>query len=165
MKKRGLLITSALIGVGALAGDAVAQLQQVTAVGTLNTTDFFPLVSQGASASVTSFASVKQLLQYVLGGGVSHASKPTLTGCVTTGGTIVGTDENFILTGGTTATTSCTATFSTAYASTPVCTVSSQTAYATTTPSYTVSTSAVVITQASLSQEVYNVICVAQPGG
>ena len=79
--------------------------------------------------------------------------------------TIAGTDSAFVLTGGSTASTSCVATFPTAYLTRPVCTVASETAPGTTTPSYAVSTTAVTITQASGSSNVYDVVCVAQPGG
>lgn len=148
------------------AGLAFAQIVTAPLVASITAADAFLDIPGGNAASTTYYASAKQLQGFILGGNVVRsAEKPVLTACVTSGGTIAGTDSAFILTGGSSASTSCVATFPTAYVTAPVCSVTSQTAYGTTTPSYTVSTTAVTITQASESSEVYDVICVAQPGG
>ncbi len=130
-----------------------------------NLTDLFQDIPQGIPSAQSVYISLTNLRSAILGSAISHNGTPTLTSCVTGSGTIVGTDYAFILTGGSTASTSCVATFAVAYATTPVCIVASQTAPGTTTPSYTVSTTAVTITQASNSSEVYDVVCIAQPGG
>ena len=166
MKLNRKTLIAAALGIVALGGIALAQIVTLPTVSTIYATDLFQDISTGVPRQTNVYASALQLQGWILGGNIVRSSeKPVLTGCITGGGTIAGSDSAFILTGGTTASTSCIATFPTAYVSTPVCSVTSQTAYGTTTPSYTVSTTAVTITQASLSSEVYNVICVAQPGG
>jgi hypothetical protein len=160
------LLALAAAALLALSAPALAQPVQAPIVSAINPTDAFLDQPNGYGTTTDVFATAKQLQGFVLGGNVVRsAEKPVLTGCITGGGTIAGSDNAFILTGGSSASTSCVATFPTAYVSTPVCSVTSQTAYATTTPSYTVSTTAVTITQSSQSSEVYDVICVAQPGG
>lgn len=148
-----------------LGAPAFAQPVTPPQVTTVNAGDLFQDIPNGISGPTNVYASGTQLRSFAFGGSASHSGVPVLTSCITGGGTIKGTDYAFILTGGSTASTSCVATFATAFVATPICTVVSQTAYATTTPSYTVSTTAVTITQASQSSEVYDVICVAQPGG
>jgi hypothetical protein len=144
---------------------ALAQVTLPT-VATINQADLFQDIPYGQPGPTNYYATGLQMRGYILGGNVVRTSeKPTLTSCVAGGGTIVGTDAAFILTGGSSASTTCTATFTTAWAATPICVVSSQTAPGTTTPSFTVSTSAVVITQASGSSNVYDVQCIGQPGG
>ena len=173
MKAKYKLLASvslaALVGAGAA---ALAQSIAVPTVTNLSDSDAFQDVVNAIPQAQSQYATGASLRAYIFGGGTYginkvHTGKPVLTGC-SSGGTLggtVGTDYAFILTGGTTVSTSCIATFSVAFTAIPVCTVVSQTAYATTTPSYTVSTSAVTITQASEASEVYDVICVAQPGG
>lgn len=166
MKLKNKIIAGFAAGALVLGGGlAVAQvvLPQVTAI---NSGDLFQDIPNGFPQATNIYASAAQLRGWLLGGNVIRSTeKPVLTGCITGGGTIAGSDNAFILTGGSTASTSCIATFTTAYLSTPVCSVSSQTAYGTTTASYAVSTTAVTITQASGSSNVYDVICQAQPGG
>lgn len=167
MKKIALVLAAALLcGIGI----AVAQTYTPPQITTLSDTDLFQDLPNGTAQPGNQYVTGKSLRGYVFGGGAFgtssiHTGKPALTSCITGSGTIVGTDYSFTLTGGSTASTSCVATFSVAFNATPNCVVSSQTAPATTTPSYTVSTTAVTITQASNSSEVYNVICVAQAGG
>jgi hypothetical protein len=144
---------------------AIAQIT-LPLVTAINPGDLFQDIPNGNPYPTNYYASGTQLRGFLLGGNVVRsAEKPVLTGCITGGGTIVGNDSAFILTGGSTASTSCVATFTTAWVSTPICSVTSQTAPATSTPSYTVSTTAVTITQASGSSNVYDVICVGQAGG
>lgn len=168
LKKYGFAaILAVLCG---FSGAAFAQSVTLPAITTLSDTDAFQDVVNGQPNAQNQYATGKSLRGYIFGGGAYgtssiHTGTPVLTSCITGGGTIVGTDYSFILTGGSTAATSCVATFSVAYNATPNCVVSSQTAPGTTTPSYAVSTTAVTITQASNSSEVYNVICVARNGG
>ncbi|MES1986353.1 MAG: hypothetical protein V4461_15535 [Pseudomonadota bacterium] len=159
-KKFGLALGGLLI-----AGIAIAQITTAPLVTSINSGDAFLDIPNGQTRTTTVYASAAQLQAWILGGNSTRTGKPVLTSCITGGGTIAGTDNAFVLTGGSTASTSCVATFSQAYLTRPVCTVSSETAYATTTPSFAVSTTAVTITQASNSSEVYDVICMAQPGG
>ena len=88
----------------------------------------------------------------------THGTAPTLTSC---GGSpsIVGNDNSFTITVGTTA-TGCTATFATAWTNAPSCTVTNQSTSITNAMTYTVSTSAVVVSQAAgLSGDILNVVC------
>jgi hypothetical protein len=88
----------------------------------------------------------------------THGTAPTLTSC---GGSpsIVGNDNSFTITVGT-ASTGCTATFATAWTNAPSCTVTNQSTSITNAMTYTVSTSAVVVSQAAgLSGDILNVVC------
>lgn len=159
-----------LIGAGIVAlfaaGLAIAQPASAPLVTSINATDAFLDIPNGYASPTNYYASATQLRGWLLGGNVIRSTeKPTLTGCITGGGTITGSDNAFYITGGSTASTSCVATFTTAYNARPICAVSSETAPGTTTPSYAVSTTAVTITQASGSSNVYDVVCQAQPGG
>lgn len=128
--------------------------------------DLFQDLPNGVIYGTNYYVSAAKLQGWLLGGNIIRSTeKPVLTACITGGGTIAGADNAFVLTGGSTASTSCVATFPTAYVTRPVCSVTSETAYGTTTASYAVSTTAITITQASGSSNVYDVICMAQPGG
>lgn len=161
----------ALIGIAAIAAvglalrPSIAQTISLPYVTTINDADAFNDIVNGQPNVSSVYTTGKVLRAYIFGGASLHTGVPVLTSCITGGGTIVGTDYSFLLTGGSTASTSCVATFAVAFNKTPNCVVSSQTAPGTTTPSYTVSTTAVTITQASNSSELYNVMCVAQAGG
>ena len=156
---------AAITLLGAATAPTLAQVV-LPQVQSINAADLFLDVQNGQSQVSSFYASAAQLRGWILGGNVIRSSeKPVLTGCITGGGTVTGTDNAFYITGGSTASTSCVATFQTAYNARPICVVSSETAPGTTTPSYTVSTTAVTITQASNSSEVYDVECQAQPGG
>lgn len=160
---------SATAGVlfGLLLGTSIATAQTIPVpkVTAINPTDLIQNIPFGNVHVGNVYMTAAQLQAFILGGSASRTGTPVLTACITGGGTIAGTDNAFILTGGSTASTSCVATFALAYNKAPVCSVSSQTAPGTTTPSFAVSTTAVTITQASNSSEVYDVICIAQPGG
>ena len=161
MKK---LLVGAVLAAAVVGGVAYAQVT-LPYVQAINPTDAFQDIVTGFPTAGSVYATATQLRSWIFSGNSQRTTAPVLTSCITGGGTIVGTDYAFILTGGSTSSTTCTATFSKAFVSIPVCSVTSQTAYGTTTPSYTVSTTAVTITQASEGSEVYDVICVAQPGG
>lgn len=173
MKTRNKLLVSAAAAALLIAGGmALAQTIGVPAFTTLSDTDLFQDVVNGIPQAQSQYVLGKNLRAYIFGGGTYgvstiHTGTPVLTGCLSggTSGGISGTDYAFILTGGTTASTSCIATFSVAFTKTPICTVVSQTAYGTTTPAYTVSTTAVTITQSSQASEIYDATCVGQPGG
>lgn len=167
IRKSKALTCAALVAVGLAVGGglALAQTIAIPYVTSLTASDIWQVIKGGVPSAQNTYATGAQMRSFILGGASNHTTAPALTSCVTGSGTIVGTDNAFILTGGSTASTSCVATFGTAFVSTPVCTVSSQTAYATSTPSFTVSTTAVTITQASSSSLVYDVICIARPGG
>lgn len=77
--------------------------------------------------------------------------------------TIVGTDAGGTITAGTGAPTSCVVTFAVAYAAIPSCSVSWQTNLASMV--YTVSTTALTITQTGTSSNKINYSCQAGPGG
>lgn len=159
---------AALVAASALASAPALALAQVTPpqVTAINSGDLFQDIPNGFVYPTNVYASALQIRGWIQGGNVIRAmEKPALTGCVTGGGTITGSDSSFYITGGSTASTSCVATFTTAYNARPICTVSSETAPGTTTPSYTVSTTAVTITQASGSSNVYDVVCQSQPTG
>lgn len=156
-----------LVGTMLLGGAGLALAQFVTPATVTNAsdTDLVQDIPNGVSASTNVYVTGKVLRSYIFGSNTLHTGVPALTSCITTGGTIVGSDYAFILTGGSSASTSCVATFSVAFNSIPVCSVTSQTAPATTTPAYTVTKTAVTITQSSQSSEIYDVTCVAQNGG
>ena len=164
LKHFGLVGASlALFGCAALPAIAQVTLPTVTSI---SSGDLFQDIPNGQTAPTNYYASGLQLRGWLQGGNVIRSQeKPVLTGCITGGGTVTGSDNAFYITGGSTASTSCVATFPTAYAARPICNVTSETAYGTTTASYSVSTTAVTITQASGSSNVYDVTCSSQPGG
>lgn len=158
-----LIAALAALSVVPIIARAQVVLPTLTAIGS---TDLFQDIPNGQPYPTNYYVSSLQLRGWITGGNVVRSTeKPVLTGCITGGGTITGSDSAFYITGGSTASTTCTATFTTAYSARPICAVSSETAPGTTTPSYTVSTTAVVITQASNSSEVYDVVCQSQPNG
>lgn len=83
---------------------------------------------------------------------------PTLSSCGTTP-TVVGSDSAFEITVGSVAATGCTATFAHAFSVAPVCTVTNQTVSVANAMTYTVSASAVVISQTGLTSDKVDVIC------
>lgn len=89
-------------------------------------------------------------------------SVPTLSSCGTSP-TISGTDVAGQVTMGTATPTGCTITFATTYTNAPYCTVTWQTNLASMT--YTVSASAITLTQTGTSSNKVNYNCIAQSGG
>lgn len=146
-------------------GAAFAQFVTPATVTNGNDLDLIQDNPSGNTASTNTYITGKVLRSYIFGSNSLHTGVPVLTTCITSGGTIVGTDYAFILTGGSSNATSCVATFAVAWNSTPICNVTSQTAPGTSTPSYTVSKTAITITQASGNGNIYNATCVAQAGG
>ena len=103
---------------------------------------------------------------HITGGATTSAGVstiPTLTSCGTGTPAISGTDFNGAVTLGTSA-TGCTITFATAYTIAPFCNVTWQN-----TPlasqNYTVSTTAIILTQSSTSGNIVNYTCIAPIGG
>lgn len=92
-----------------------------------------------------------------LGTGVTPT--PVVSACGTTPA-IAGSDFAGLVTVGTGTPTACTITFSAAYSAIPVCVVNSATQLAAF--SYTVSTTAIVVTQTATSSNLLRYICVGQ---
>lgn len=85
---------------------------------------------------------------------------PVLTACITGGTpTIAGTDFIGTLTAGTTASTSCVVTFNKAFLAAPTCLVAWAAGGPPATTSWTTSTTALTITQASTASSVINWMC------
>ncbi len=87
---------------------------------------------------------------------------PVLTSCGTTPA-VTGSDTAGVVTMGTGTPTTCTITFAVAYTAAPYCTVTWQTNIAS--MIYTVSASAISLTQTATSSNKVNYVCVAQSGG
>lgn len=96
---------------------------------------------------------------HIIGG----ASGPALTSCGTSPA-IVGSDIAGTVTMGTGAPTGCVITFARAYVAAPPCVVSWQ-ATPLATQSYTISTTAITLTQTATSSNKVNYVCVAASGG
>lgn len=94
---------------------------------------------------------------------VGANTAPALTSCGTSP-TITGNDHAGVVTMGTGSPTGCVITFNVAYASAPICIVSWQ-AQALASQSYTVSTTAITLTQTGTSSNTARYICLAQSGG
>jgi hypothetical protein len=97
---------------------------------------------------------------------VGAGTAPSLgASCAQGGGsaTIIGTDQAGLVTAGTLA-TSCTVTFNIAYTSAPFCVVTWQ-GTVPATPTYSVTNTAITITQAGTTGDKINYICMAQNGG
>ncbi|TXH42756.1 MAG: hypothetical protein E6Q97_35225 [Desulfurellales bacterium] len=95
--------------------------------------------------------------------GTGAAAAPVVTACGTLP-SIVGTDTAGEVTMGTGSPTGCTITFNLAYTSAPFCTVTWQ-GNPLATQNYTVSTSAITLTQTATSSNKVNYTCIARSGG
>ncbi len=155
----GLLATSLAFNVG-----GIAQTLQIPYVATLGQNDIMQVVPNASPQVGNRYATLTQLRAWLLGGASGHSATPVVSACGTSPA-VVGSDFAARLTTGTATPVSCTLTFAAAFTNIPTCSVTSQTAYATSTPSYTVSATAIVITQAATDSNIYNVICVARNGG
>lgn len=106
-------------------------------------------------------ASVEHSTLTIRGGHVVTAgSSPSLSSCGSSP-SVVGTDTAFTITGGT-GSTGCTATFALSYQNAPVCQVSQQAMSLINALSYTVSASAVTITQTGLGTSKLDVFCIGR---
>lgn len=90
------------------------------------------------------------------------ANPPVLTGCGTGSPAIVGSDTAGVITAGTSA-AGCTITFAVTYAAAPFCVVTWQSNLAA--MAYTVSATAITVTQTSTSGNKVQYICIGQQGG
>lgn len=163
MKKKFLAIIGA-IGLAFAGAVAVAQVQ-VPYVTSISNSDAIAVIPRGAPGPSNVYMTALQLQAWLFGGNsqLTGTTAPALTSCG--GGTpaISGNDYAGTVTVGTTA-TGCVVTFNTAYAVAPTCVVTSRTAPGTTTPAYTVSASAITLTQASGSSNLWDYICLAKKG-
>lgn len=161
--KKHLALVLASLAVLISGAVAIAQVP-VPFVTALGQNDIMQVIRNANPAAGNQYASLNQLRPWLLGGSSAHSGTPSIASCGTGSPAIVGTDFAFRITQGTGA-TGCTATFSTPFTSTPVCVAVNETAPATSTPAYTVSTTAVTLVTASTNGEIWNVVCVARPGG
>jgi hypothetical protein len=162
MKKRVAAVLAAAL-IGGISVAAVAQINVNPAMVTsVNFGDLFNDVVGGNSAPVNRYASISQLATYILSSGAHPVGTPALTSCGTTPA-IVGTDTVGTLTMGATA-TGCIVTFAKAYTAAPHCTVSWR-ATPLASQSYTVSTTALTLTQTSTSNNLADYNCAPQVGG
>lgn len=169
MKKFAMLAAIGLLGFMGFAyaqsGIPARTVPSAPLVTQLQNADDVQVIPGGGASVGNVYASMLQLQAWVFGGNSQRTgvTAPALTSCGTGSPAIVGNDFAGTVTIGTTA-TGCVITFNTAYAAAPTCVVSSRTAPGTTTPAYTVSTTAITLTQASGSGNLWDYICVAKKG-
>jgi hypothetical protein len=89
---------------------------------------------------------------------VTGSTQPNLTVCGS-GPSVIGTDTAFTITGGS-GSNGCTATFSKPFTNTPTCTVSEETFSLVNALSYTVSATAITITETSLGTNKLDIVCI-----
>lgn len=89
---------------------------------------------------------------------ISYGKLPTLSSCGTSP-SVVGNDADMIVTVGSVVATGCTITFANTWAATPTCNVTEQTGSITNIFSYTISTTAIVVTQTGLTGDLLNIMC------
>lgn len=151
--------------VAALGGIAIAQVS-IPAPSSMTVNDRVQIIPNGNTGVGNVYATLTQMKAWVLGGQSGHSSTPTLSSCGTSPSIATGsTDVSGRVTTGTGTPTGCVITFAQAFNAVPSCVVVSQTAYATTTPAYTVSTTAITLTQAAGDSRIYNYICASMNGG
>lgn len=123
-----------------------------------------PITGSGNAvlATAPSIATLTATGLTTVGKVATSGTAPALTSCGTSPA-IVGSDTAGTVTLGTATPTTCTVTFNAAYAASPICIVSWQTNIAS--MQYTVSTSAISITQTATSSNKVNYHCIAQNGG
>lgn len=86
---------------------------------------------------------------------------PTISSCGTSP-SVVGSDNAFEITVGSVSATGCTATFANAWTAAPVCTITNQSMSVVNPMTYTVSTTAVTITQTGLTSAKVDVLCMGR---
>ena len=158
MKKLASLSIAALMGFLGAAGMLYAQTVYPLIVGNITGNE----IMQNLGVGTAQYFTTGQVLgSYAVG--TPHGSKtPVLTSCGTAP-TISGTDVAGLITTGTGSPTGCTLTFATAYNSTPYCSVDSQTQLAAF--AFTLSKTAITITQTGTSSNLISYGCVAAAGG
>jgi hypothetical protein len=162
MKKTRIL---AILGAAALCSAAVAQTIAIPYVQAIAPTDLFQDIPLGQYGVGNKYVNALQLQAWLFGGNSARtgATAPALTSCGSTGSAISGNDYAGTVTVGASASTSCIVTFNTAYVVAPTCVVSPRSQI--TSFAYTVSASAITITQTSTASDLFDYVCVAKAGG
>jgi hypothetical protein len=122
----------------------------ISAVGTGST----PLMAISSSTATASGMPVLEIDQF--GHQYTSGALPTLSSCGTTP-SVTGNDTDMIVTVGSVSATGCTITFAHAYATAPVVTISNQSMSITNAMTFTVSTSAITITQTALTSAILDI--------
>lgn len=163
-KTRILAIVGA-IGL-ALAGAAAIAQVQVPYVTSISTSDAMQVIPRGAPGPSNVYATMQQLRSWMFSSNSQQTSgTPALSSCGTSPAITTGSsDYAGTITTGTGTPTGCVITFSVAYGAAPACVVTSRTAPATSTPAYTVSTTAITLTQAAVNSVVWDYVCVGRTG-
>ncbi len=150
----------------ALLGGIVAYAQTpIPYVTSLGQSDIMQVIKNANPTAGNTYGTLTQLRAWVLGGASGHSATPSLGATCGTAPSIVGSDFAGRVTAGTGTPTSCVITFAAAFTLAPACVVASETAPATTTPHYTVSATAITLTQAANDSTIYDFICIARNGG
>jgi hypothetical protein len=162
MKKTALI---SIIGAAALCSAAIAQTIAIPYVQSISPTDLFQDIPLGNYAVGNKYVNALQLQAWLFGGNSARtgATAPALTSCGSTGAAISGNDYAGTVTVGGSASTSCIVTFNTAYIAAPTCVVTSRSQI--TSFAYTVSTTAITVTQTSTASNLFDYVCVAKAGG
>lgn len=115
-----------------------------------------------ASSGATTIGNSTTTFTFLTNGHITSTSTsntPVLSSCGTTP-SIVGSDAAGTVTVGSVAATGCTITFANAYVNAPACTVTEQTGSVTNVFSYTLSTTAIVVSQTGLTSDKLNYVCI-----
>lgn len=126
-----------------------------------NSGDTNSLVFSIASSTATATTSLFSVTN--TGHIIASSTNPTISSCGT-GPTMKGDDTHGHVTEGSGASTGCVVTFQVPYTVAPVCTVSPESGSITTPFNYTLSTSAITISDSALSSDVFDYICVGLTG-
>jgi hypothetical protein len=152
-------------GLGVLLGGVVFAQTPIPYVTSLGQSDIMQAIKNANPQAGNTYATLTQLRAWLLGGASGHSATPSLGATCGTAPAIVGSDFAGRVTAGTGTPTSCVVTFALAFTAAPACAVASETAPGTTTPHYTISTTAITITQAANDSTIYDFICIAKNGG
>jgi hypothetical protein len=159
MKKK---ILGAIGALSLLAGLAVAQVT-LPQVQSMNYNDLIGVITKGVPTAQGMYASALQLQACLFSGNSQRtgATAPALTSCGTSPA-IAGNDYAGTVTMGTGSPTGCVITFNTAYSAAPHCVVSPRSQI--TSFAYTVSATAITITQTGTSSDLADYVCVTNLG-
>jgi hypothetical protein len=153
------------IAAGILLAGAVFAQTPIPYVASLGQSDIMQAIKNANPTAGNTYATLTQLRAWLMGGATGHSATPSLGATCGTAPAIVGSDFAGRVTAGTGTPTSCVVTFAAAFAVAPACSVASETAPSTTAPHYTVSASAITITQSANDSNIYDFICFARNGG
>lgn len=129
-----------------------ASATNIFQVDTLNSAN---AIFSVASSTLTTYFGIDRF-----GHQFTDGKSPALTNCGTGGGTaITGDDNSFEITTGLVTQNGCTATFGNAWTNAPVCTVTEQGGSVVNPFNYTISTTAIVITQTGIVSDKIDVLC------